>query len=605
MRTRIKSFLLRYRLLTNSLEEVFGKALSLILFIDSIAVIALMLIHLGYDLTPGIKYKFYDFYNLSLFVLSLGGIFYFLVQNHSQKHFSKAGKLDIFIHSFLLVSSILYFIIKPHRIAAIDSLKWITEYNILYILLFLLSIFHASGAIMRFANTKLQPARLFAGSFLSFILIGSWLLILPHSLQHPISYIDSLFTSTSCVCITGLTVVNIADTFTDTGRFIMLILIQIGGLGVITFTTLFSLLAMGKTTIKTNVLIKDMFNQNNFNDVFKLMRLIFLTTFTIEIIGAIWLYEAAANPILFPFKRAIFHSISAFCNAGFSTMPDGLNTPFIKYNWDFLFAISIIVMLGSIGFPILNNIRFGLYYILQNIFKKFGLRKKYIHRANLFTLNTKIAVWMTIILVFGGMAIFYFLESSSMFKTLDVKGKLTTLLFLATTPRSGGFNCYSMSSMAPLSVLLTMFLMWIGGGPLSTGGGIKTTTFGLSMISIWNIMRGRDKVIIGDRTIEPSSILRASALIFISMLLTSIGTFIVAYFDPQINFRDIVFEVLSAISTCGLSMDVTPQLSDPSRIVLIVLMFCGRVGLLVILDSLVRNSNENDFTYPKAYIAVG
>ena len=302
---------------------------------------------------------------------------------------------------------------------------------------------------------------------------------------------------------------------------------------------------------------------------------------------------------------AVFHSISAFCNAGFSTLPDGLNTEIVKYNWNFLFIISLLVILGSIGFPIVNNIRYGLYHVLRNVFMKIGYHHSYKHQANLFTLNTKIAIWMTIILLTSGTVFFYFTEQDGILRDLSMQGKITTSLFMSMTPRSGGFNCYPMAGMTQFGVLMTMFLMWVGGGPLSTGGGIKTTTFGLTMMSIWSIMRGREYVDIYRRRINPVSILRASALVFISMLLTAIGVMLMTFFDPHLPFRNICYEVLSAISTCGLSMDTTPLLSDGSKLVVIAFMYFGRVGLLIILESLVKNDNAKDYRYPTDYVAVG
>lgn len=579
--------------------------MNVLLVLTSFAVIILMLIQLGYDLQPSTILIFTRIYNFGLIVLSVIGLINLVFNNGKIGDMNLMMRIDFFFHAFMCVLVFLFFMIGSENMGNIPIIQYVIEWKLLYIFLFLMSVFQLSWAILSFLNSRFQPARIFAGSFFVFVLIGSWLLMLPHCLKHPISYIDALFTATSSVCITGLTVLNIYETFTPTGLFIMLILIQIGGLGVLTFTTLFGLLAMGKTSISTDVIIKDMFNQNNFNDIFKLMRLIFLTTFTLEFIGAVFLYETVGDSQTFPFRRAVFHSVSAFCNAGFSTLPDGLNTPLVKYNWGFLFVISLLVILGSIGFPIVNNLRYGLFHVLQNLFMKIGFKRPYKHKANLFTLNTKIAVWMTLALLASGTIFFYITEYNGILKDLSWQGKITTSFFMSMTPRSGGFNCYPMAAMTQFGVLMTMFLMWVGGGPLSTGGGIKTTTFGLTVMSIWSIMRGRDYVDIYHSRINPVSILRASALVFISMLLTALGTLLITFFDPHLPFRNIVYEVLSAISTCGLSMDTTPLLSTGSKLVIIMFMYFGRVGLLIILESLVKNSNAKDYRYPTDYVAVG
>ena len=604
MENILNALIFRLKLFRSRVEVPIRFITNILLFVLSLAVLAMMIVHIGYELDTETLHFFHAFYRVSLIILSLVGLFNFLLNNPNIKILPTVTRIDFFYHVFTAIFVVIYYLIGEKNIDQTLVGHFFVRIKLTQIFLFLLALSQISGAILRFLNSRFQPARLFAISFLLLILVGSWLLSLPNCLQRPISYMDALFTATSSVCITGLTVVNIADTFTDTGRIIMLILIQIGGLGVLTFTTLFGVLAMGKTSFRADVLIKDMLNQNNFNDIFKLMRLIFLTTFVLEGIGAVWLYQAVADPVNFPIQRAVFHSVSAFCNAGFSTLPDGLMAPFLIHNNNFLFAISILVILGSIGFPIVNNVRYGLTILFRNIFSRVDSRPVK-HQANLFSLNTRIAVWMTILLLSSSTLLFFLTEYNGILADLPWNGKLTTAFFMAMTPRSGGFNCYPMGGLTQIAVILTMILMWIGGGPLSTGGGVKTTTFGLSVMSIWNIMRGRRYVEMYHRRIAPVSIFRASALVFISVVLTAFSVLLITWFDPQLPFRNVVFEVLSGISTCGLSMDTTPLLSDPSKLVIIAMMFCGRVGLLIILESLVPNDNDHDYQYPTDYVAVG
>lgn len=603
MENLLNVLIFRLKLEFCRLERPVRFVTNFLLFFLSLGVLTTMAIQIGYDLPNNTLRAFHTFYRISLIILSIIGLVNFLLNNPNIKTLSLLPRIDFFYHVFVAIFVIVYYLIGESAMNKIWIGEIIGKLHVLSVFLLLLAISQISGGILHFLNSTFQPARMFAFSFLFLIFIGSWLLTLPNCIQKPITYIDALFTATSAVCITGLTVVNIADAFSDTGRIIILILIQIGGLGVLSFTTLFGVLAVGKTTFKADVLIKDMLNQSNFNDIFKLMRLIFLTTFVLEGIGALWLYQTVNNPNEFSIQKAIFHSVSAFCNAGFSTLPDGLMTPLVVDNYSFLFAISILVILGSIGFPILNNLRNGLVFMCNNLFRKIDFRPIR-HKANIFTLNTRIAVWMTVILLFFSTIIFYIIEYDGILAGLSWNGKLTKAFFLAMTPRSGGFNCYPMGAMVQLSILLTMILMWIGGGPLSTGGGIKTTTFGLSVISIWNIMRGRDYVEIYNRRIAPVCILRTAALVFISIVLTVLSILLITWFDPHLPFQNIVFEVLSGISTCGLSMDTTPLLSDASKIVLISLMFCGRVGLLIILESLIANDNAHDYEYPTDYVAV-
>ena len=565
----------------------------------------MIFIGLGYNLPPDTIIWFRRFYKDALIILAIVGLIDFILNNPQLNKLTRLTKIDFYFHLFTAIFISLYFLIGENGLRTTCWGRWLIHIQITKYLLFLLAFSQLSGTVLRYLNSKFMPARMFGLSFLFFILIGSLLLSLPNCLQHPISYVDALFTATSAVCITGLTVVNIGNTFTDTGQLILLFLIQIGGLGVLSFTTLFGILAVGKTSLKADQLIKDMLDQNNFNEIFKLLRLIFLTTFVIEFVGAIVLYQTVGNSEQMTIRQAIFHSISAFCNAGFTTYPDGLNTPYLQQNNTFLLAISIIVIIGSIGFPVINNLRYGAFLFGKRISKQFGFKSHYIHQVNIFSINTKMAVFMTVLLLVIGSVFFFFSERDGLMAGKTLSDKLTLSFFMSMTPRSGGFNCYNMGEMTQIVVLFSIMLMWIGGGPLSTGGGIKTTTFGLSVMSIWSIMRGRDYVEVFHRRINSASILRASALVFISVVLSAISIILISIFDPQIPLRNVLFEVLSAISTCGLSMDTTPLLSDSSLYVLMILMFCGRVGLLAILESLVRNEVAKDYQYPTDYVAVG
>lgn len=449
-----------------------------------------------------------------------------------------------------------------------------------------------------------NPAIVFVGSFFAIIIIGSFLLMLPNATTNGISFTDALFTATSSVCVTGLIVLDTSKDFTLIGQTIILGMIQIGGLGILTFTSFFAFFFRGSSSFKEGLNVRDFIAQDTLKDVLKTALNVVAFTITIEIIGAVFIYSSIAdNPeIIDKFFFSVFHSISAFCNAGFSTMTHGLSEFHLQFNYYMQWIVMFMVVLGGLGY----NIVFNFYQLIKTHVLEFFDRKRIHKQVNIITLNSKIVLYTTAILLLGG---FVFLSLSEMNNTLQLHdtffGKLTTTAFNTVTPRTAGFNTMDFTEFTVPTLLFIIFLMWIGASPASTGGGIKTSTFALATLNIVATARGKSRIQIMGRRISSESTSRAFAILCISLIV--IGTAILALliFEPKgTDLLTVVFECFSAYSTVGLSLNFTPTMTEPSKFVIIATMFIGRIGMLNLMIGLLRQINHQFYEYPKENILI-
>ena len=454
-----------------------------------------------------------------------------------------------------------------------------------------------------------NPAQLFMSSFAFIIFVGSTLLMMPMSTTTPITFIDALFTSTSAVCVTGLTVVDTATRYTFLGKFIILGLFQIGGIGVMTITSFFGIFYKEKSSFREQSMLRDYLNEDSFDAILKSLIKVVLITLMIEAIGATLVYwsleKNALGSVSDNLKFSIFHSVSAFCNAGFSTLTDNLYDVRIRSNYNVHFWIANLVVLGGIGFPILLN----LYQYCKNqviwLTEYIKTGKPYTHRVGMITLNSKIVIFSTfILLVFGTLAFMYF-EAEHTQQGMDTKARLAMSYFQSVTPRTAGFNNFSMSALAMPSILLMTFLMWIGASPVSTGGGIKTSTFALAILNLFRIMKGKNHIEIHRYEIHEYSVDKAFAIITLSIFIIISGAFGIFIFDGKFGMLKIIFECFSAFGTVGLTLDLTSHLSAPSKTILIFLMFTGRMGSITLLLSLMRSyGNSSLYRFPKENVII-
>lgn len=474
---------------------------------------------------------------------------------------------------------------------------------------FLLFFLELSRMEINLLIKVLNPAQLFMVSFAFFIFVGAMLLMMPMSTTSPINFTDALFTSTSAVCVTGLTVVDTATRYTFLGKFVILALIQIGGIGVMTITSFFGIFFKEKSTLREQSMLRDYLSEDSFDAILKSLMKVVLITLLIEAIGATFIYlsleKNALGSVSDNLKFSIFHSVSAFCNAGFSTLTDNLYDARIRTNYSVHVWIANLIVLGGIGFPILLNLYQYCKSQVKWLADYFKTRRSYVHRVNMITLNSKIVIFSTFVLiVFGTLAFMYF-EAEHSQQGMDFKARLATSYFESVTPRTAGFNTFSMSALSMPTILIMTFLMWVGASPVSTGGGVKTSTFALAILNAYRIIRGQNHIEVHRYEIHEYSVNKAFAIITISIFTILVGAFGIFIIDGHLGMFRIIFECFSAFGTVGLSLDLTPHLSAPSRYILIVLMYVGRMGSITLLLSLAKGFGSSSlYRYPKENLII-
>lgn len=449
-----------------------------------------------------------------------------------------------------------------------------------------------------------NPAIVFIGSFLALIIIGSFLLLLPNATTNGISFVDALFTATSAVCVTGLTVLTISTDFTPLGQGIILGMVQLGGLGILTFTSFFAFFFRGSSSFKEGLNVRDFIAQDTINDVLRVALHVVMFTLSVEIIGAILIYSSIANETKITDKIffSIFHSVAAFCNAGFSTAPRGLSETFLKFNYYMQWVIMILVIAGGLGYNIIQNF---YRYIKVRTLEFFDKSRKR-HQAHIVTVNSKLVLYTTAILLVFGFAILFVTENgATLTHHPSLFGKITTGFFNAVTPRTAGFQTADMSDYTLPSLLIIILLMWIGASPASTGGGIKTSTFALASLNIIAVARGKSRIQIWGRRISSDSTSRAFAILCISLAVIGTGIVGVLLCEPAgTSLLTVAFECFSAYSTGGLSLDFTPIMSQNSKFIIIILMFVGRIGMLNLMIGMLRQINHQFHEFPKENILI-
>jgi trk system potassium uptake protein TrkH len=460
---------------------------------------------------------------------------------------------------------------------------------------------------INYKRTLLNPAQLFIASFIGIILIGTFLLMLPNASNSEISYLDALFTSTSAVCVTGLIVVDTGSFFTQFGQTIILLLIQLGGLGILTFASYFSYFFKGGSNYENQLVLSDLTNSQKLSDVFSTLKRILVITFSIEIIGALLIYTSLNNALLPTiFDRtffAAFHSVSAFCNAGFSTLPNGLYETGFRFNYSLQSYIILLFVIGGLGFPIVVNILKYLKYLIVTIVLPFSKIKKN-RKPWVLSINSRITLITTFSLTIIGTILFYLSEYDNLLAPHTGIGKVVTALFGATTPRTAGFNTVDMAALNFSTLMLIFLLMWIGASPASTGGGIKTSTFAIATLNFLSLAKGKTRIEVYRREISDISVRRAFAVISLSLLVIGSGIIAISIFDSDKDLKSIAFECFSAYSTVGLSIGITASLSSASKFVIILIMFIGRVSMLSILIAVIKKVKHKNYRYPTEEITI-
>lgn len=448
---------------------------------------------------------------------------------------------------------------------------------------------------------KFTPAKTIIIGFMGIILIGAFLLCLPASNMNGkwFSFVDALFTSTSAVCVTGLAVVDVAMEFTIFGQIVVLFLIQIGGLGFISLTCLIFMMLRKKINYSTRMTIQESLNKDNAQGVVKMVRNIIIVIFAIEFVGFLCL---APSMVKFTGEfwsgcfKALFLSVSAFCNAGFdplgSNTAEFSNLTFFSNNSLVLIPVMLLVIIGGIGFAV--------------IFDIFNFKKE----SKKLRLHTKIVLIVTGILIVGGALLFGLFEwnNPNTIGNMSIYDKIINCLFQSITPRTAGFATFDQAQLSSASINITNFLMVIGGSPMSVAGGIKTTTLFVLIVALLKPVTENGGINFSKKNISNKIIVKSVKLLlaYISIIFVSSTLITLIESGANLSFNSVMFECISALSTVGLSLGITPTLSVASKLLVTLLMFVGRVGMLTLpLAFKSKNNIDNEIEYADSKLIVG
>jgi potassium uptake TrkH family protein len=442
--------------------------------------------------------------------------------------------------------------------------------------------------------SKLTPAQLIVGYYVLAVSISTVLLSLPVALKPGVEFgfMDALFTAVSAVSVTGLTVVSLPEVYNEVGYFILMFVLQFGGIGIMTLGTFFWLIVGKKIGLKERQLIMTDQNQSNLSGLVKLLIQIIQIFVVIEMIGALVLGIYFLN--YFPngkeaFLNGLFLAVSATTNAGFDIT--GISMIPFKDDYFVQFITIILLTLGAIGFPVLIELR----EFLSN------KARTYKFHFSLFTKLTSVTFFSLIV---GGTILIYLLEINGFFKGKNWHESFFYSLFMSSNTRSGGLATMNVSDFSEPTLLLLSILMFIGASPSSVGGGIRTTTLAIMILFLWNFMRGRRSIKVFKREIHPDDIRKATAVMIMGSLLCIMAVFILSITE-NFTLMQIIFEVCSAFGSVGLSMGITPDLSNTGKIVIMIIMFIGRVGITSLLYIIGHKEVTENFHYPKERVIIG
>jgi trk system potassium uptake protein TrkH len=451
---------------------------------------------------------------------------------------------------------------------------------------------------------KPTPQQQLIASFVLLILVGSLVLMLPYMTKNGrMSYIDALFTSTSAVCVTGLVVKDTGADFTRTGQWVVLALIQLGGLGIMTFSTIFLLILGKQPSLSQDTVLQDTFAHSPMKKLHTLIVSVILFTFVVEFIGAAlyflhWIHEVPVNDAMF---ISLFHAISAFCNAGFCLFPDS----FTRYQGHMFMNLNTIFLIitGGIGF-----------LVLLELYQRYGRNKsKNGRQRKTLSLHAKLTLLTTMILILAGAVFFFFVEYHDVLRGMNLSNRILISLFQSVTARTAGFNTVDFSLLSNSTLFFFVILMFIGASPGSCGGGIKTTTAAVFFALVRSKVRGEVHTRIMNRTIPIGAVAKAVAVVISSGLVITVLVILLllsqlggsSHVESRGMFLEYLFEAVSAFGTVGLSMGKTWELNAIGKLVIIVLMFVGRLGPLTLAFSIRARETAGRLKYSEEAVMIG
>jgi trk system potassium uptake protein len=552
------------------------------------AAILILLLDHGWTLKPAVHAYLAASYGL-LSLIFLGGTFGQLLIRRDRWFYVRRNKWVYLINGLILLEMLV-----------VPLSRWIGLGVFAQGHLVLLHVYIVANIGWRFValvqfltRYKTSPARMIVGSFGTLILIGSGLLLLPNATTGALHPLDALFTATSAVCVTGLIVVDTATAFTTTGQVILLGLIQLGGLGIMTVTAFFTILAGRKMSGREQVLLGNMLSTDRPAQLGTIIRAVFFTTLTIEAAGAVLLYLNWRQ--IYTPARALytagFHAISAFCNAGFSVFSDSL-MQFAAHVPINLIMASLIV-LGGLGFGTLREITERL--------RMFGSPQK----VRRFSVQSRIIFVMTLLLLSAATVLFFMVESPNVLAELSGGERLVASFFQAVTFRTAGFNSVDFAALRPSTLILAVMMMFVGAAPGSTGGGLKVTTLAILLATVVSAARGKSRLELFHRTIPMTVLYQTIVVITAYLFVAVLVSFLLCLTETVGRPLDLVFETISALGTVGLSTGVTSHLSRAGKILIILTMFSGRIGPFTLALAIGQRQPTESYNYPEEEVQIG
>ena len=583
------------------MRELIDSTLSKLLIVAAILAAASLIAQYGLYL-PQIYLDY-------LVYLDIGIIIFFIVENFTRLGISREKLEYLKSHwaDFLFIVLFITQIVLIRYFSRTDTLEnfllrlnivSLTKAYIVTVQIYIaVALFIKTIDANRFvARLKISAPQMVLSSFAAVIAIGTVMLLLPRatSTGQSMPFVDALFTATSATCVTGLIVVDTGSYFSRFGQAIILLLIQLGGIGIMSLVA-FSAAAIGRGIgMRERAMLKDILDSNFIGEVTRLLRNIVLITVIFETAGVIVLTRIWArdfpNPMM-TFYYSLFHSVSAFCNAGFSLFSNSLEG--FRGRADVVLAFAVLIVLGGLGF-----------IALSNLFRYFlGLVRRDKPRPRL-NLHTRIVLITSAILLVIGTIAFYAFEAGHSMRGFTGAEKALSALFSSVTARTAGFSTLSMGAIAVPSALIVVFLMFVGASSGGTGGGIKTNTFAVLIATLRSMLRARQDVEVFNRAIPRDIVTKAICVVLLSVGLVFATALVVSTYE-RTGFTSILFETVSAFGTVGLSRGLTQGLTTPSKVAIIITMFLGRIGPLTLGLAISQRIHEQTYKYPTERVMIG
>lgn len=584
--------------------RVIGSIFSGAVMVMALASIVALSLGVGYECTPYDRRLIAATLRTAQVIFAAEIIFNLLFR--TRETLRASGVLKWIADILLLITIILWITPRPAHPRFPGPTDILFSTYFLYSVLAFYSLVELSFGLMKLVGRRTNPSLLMAGSFLFFILAGSLALMLPKCTYAPIDYVDSLFVSTSAVCITGLTTLDLPTTFTPLGLLVIALMVQVGGLGVLTFTSFFAIFFSGRPSIFNQLMLRDFIYSRSMNALVPVLLYILGFTLVVELAGTLLVYltlpagigDGTSGRLMI----AGFHSLSSFCNAGFSYIPEGMANPVLMNgNGNIYLATSLLVFAGGIGFPNLVNFKEVAGVWLQRLRPRSWRKPLPVH---IFDMNTKLVLAITLTLFAAGAVGFFILEYNNTLAGMSLHDKIVQSIFNSLTPRSAGFSSVNPASFLNGTLVMVLVLMWIGGASQSLAGGIKVNTLGAVLLNLRAITRGYSGIPAFGRNLAVGSVRRANAVIILSIISLSFYVFVVIMLEPGLSARSVVFECVSALFTVGSSLGITPLLSAASKGVLCTAMFLGRVGIVSLLCGFMGTRRDRSAHLPTESIII-